>query len=146
MKHPELFGDYTDKEFPLLIKIIDAKEDLSVQVHPNDNYALEQQKSLGKFEGWYFLNQNEAKTCIAGIDTLKRIDVKKYIDSGILQDKLIKRNVENGDLVVIEPGTVHALQAGSFVLELQESSDITYRLYDYNRVRELQIEDCLNVI
>lgn len=146
MKHPELFGNYTDKEFPLLIKIIDAKEDLSVQVHPNDYYALEHHNSLGKFECWYFLNQNEAKTCIAGIDASKRLDVKKYIDSGILQEKLIKRNVQNGDLVVIEPGTVHALQAGSLVLEVQESSDITYRLFDYNRGRELHIEDSLNVI
>lgn len=145
-KHPELFGNYSDKEFPLLIKIIDAKKDLSVQVHPNDNYALEHHNSLGKFECWYFLNQNEATSCIAGIDASKQLDVKKYIDSGILQDKLIKRKINNGDLVVIEPGTVHALQAGSLVLEVQESSDITYRLYDYNRGRELHIEDSLNVI
>ena len=79
--------NYSDKEFPLLIKIIDAKEDLSVQVHPNDNYALEHHNSLGKFECWYFLNQNEATSCIAGIDASKQLDVKKYIDSGILQDK-----------------------------------------------------------
>ena len=145
-KHPELFGNYSDKEFPLLIKIIDAKEDLSVQVHPNDNYALEYHNSLGKFECWYFLNQNEAKSCIAGIDAKKRLDVSEYIKYNILPEKLIRRNVNNGDLVVIEPGTVHALQAGSLVLEVQESSDITYRLYDYNRGRELHIDDSLNVI
>lgn len=147
-KHPELFGDFNDKEFPLLIKIIDAKENLSVQVHPNDNYALEHHNSLGKFECWYFLNQNEAKSCIAGIEASKQIDVKNFLSNGILKDKLIERNVENGDLVIIEPGTVHALQAGSFVLEVQESSDITYRLYDYDRLpkRELHIEDSLNVI
>ncbi len=145
-QHPELFDGIKDKEFPLLIKIIDAKEDLSVQVHPNDNYALEHHNSLGKFECWYFLNQNEAKSCIAGIDASKQLDVRNYIDDGILCDKLIERNVSNGDLVVIEPGTVHALQAGSLVLEVQESSDITYRLYDYGRDRELHIEDSLNVI
>lgn len=147
-KHPELFGDINEKEFPLLIKIIDAKENLSVQVHPNDNYAIEHHNSLGKFECWYFLNQNEAKSCIAGIEATKQIDVKNYIEIGILKEKLIKRKITNGDLVIIEPGTVHALQAGSFVLEVQESSDITYRLYDYDRLpkRELHIEDSLNVI
>lgn len=144
--HPELFGNFTDKEFPLLIKIIDAKEDLSVQVHPNDAYALKRHNSLGKFECWYFLNQNEAKTCVAGINATKQLDVKNYLDSGILPEKLIKRDVHLGDLVVIEPGTVHALKAGSLVLEVQESSDITYRLYDYTRGRQLHIEDSLNVI
>ena len=144
--HPELFNGIDDKEFPLLLKIIDAKEDLSIQVHPNDNYALEHHNSLGKFECWYFLNQNEAKTCIAGIDASKQLDVKEYLEDNILLKKLIKREVTNGDLVVIEPGTVHALQAGSLVLEVQESSDITYRLFDYNRGRQLHIEDSLNVI
>lgn len=145
-KHPELFEGIDEKEFPLLVKIIDAKKDLSIQVHPNDNYALEHHNSLGKFECWYFLNQNEAKTCIAGIEASKQLDVKEYIENGIIEQKMIHREVSNGDLVVIEPGTVHALQAGSLVLEVQESSDITYRLYDYGSDRELHIEDSLNVI
>ncbi len=146
MKHPELFKGIDDKEFPLLIKIIDAKRDLSVQVHPNDNYALEHHNSLGKFECWYFMNQNEATSCIAGIDANKQLDVKQAIENDTLMTKLMKRDIQNGDLVVIEPGTVHALQAGSFVLEVQESSDITYRLYDYRSDRPLHIEDSLNVI
>ena len=146
MKHPELFKGINEKEFPLLIKIIDAKEDLSVQVHPSDSYALEHHNSLGKFECWYFLNQNEAKTCIAGIEASKQLDVKEYLEDNVLTNKLIHREVSNGDLVVIEPGTVHALQAGSLVLEVQESSDITYRLFDYNRGRPLHIKDSLNVI
>ena len=145
-RHPELFNGIKDKEFPLLIKIIDAKEDLSVQVHPNDNYALEKHNSLGKFECWYFLNQNEAKTCIAGVKAITQSDLKQSIESNYILDRLIERNVNNGDLVVIEPGTVHALKAGTFVLEIQESSDITYRLYDSDRGRELHIEDSLNVI
>lgn len=145
-RHPELFKGIDDKEFPLLIKIIDAKKDLSVQVHPNDNYALEHHNSLGKFECWYFLNQNEASYCIAGIDAKKQIDVKEALDNNTLINKLIKRDILNGDLVVIEPGTVHALKAGSFVLEVQESSDITYRLYDYRSDRPLHIKDSLNVI
>lgn len=145
-RHPELFQGINDKEFPLLIKIIDAKKNLSIQVHPNDNYALEKHNSLGKFECWYFMNQNEATSCIAGIDAKKQLDVKTYLEKGILEEKLIEREVQNGDLVVIEPGTVHALQAGSLVLEVQESSDITYRLYDYGSDRPLHIEDSLNVI
>lgn len=145
-RHPELFEGIDDKEFPLLLKIIDAKEDLSIQVHPNDNYALEHHNSLGKFECWYFMNQNEAKTCVAGIDAKKQLDVREAINNHTLMDRLMKREVQNGDLVVIEPGTVHALQAGSLVLEVQESSDITYRLYDYDRGRDLHIEDSLNVI
>ena len=145
-RHPELFAGMNDKEFPLLLKIIDAKEDLSVQVHPNDNYALEHHNSLGKFECWYFLNKNEAKTCVAGIDAKKQLDVKEAIEKNTLMDRLIKREIQEGDLVVIEPGTVHALEAGSLVLEVQESSDVTYRLFDYDRGRELHIEDSLNVI
>ena len=78
-RHPELFAGIDDKEFPLLLKIIDAKDDLSLQVHPNDNYALEHHNSLGKFECWYILSQNEAKTCVAGVDAKKQLDIKQML-------------------------------------------------------------------
>lgn len=147
-KHPELFGDFDDKEFPILIKLISSSQDLSVQVHPNDNYALAKHNSLGKFECWYILDGNEANSVIAGIDANNQREVREFIENNILEEKLIRRNVEKDDLVIIEPGTVHAIQANTFVLEVQESSDITYRLYDYNREprRELHIEDSLNVL
>lgn len=147
-KHPELFGDFDEKEFPILIKLISSSEDLSVQVHPNDIYALDKHNSLGKFECWYILDGNESNTVIAGIDASNQKEVRTYIENNILEEKLIKRDVKKDDLIVIEPGTVHAIQANTFLLEVQESSDITYRLYDYNREpkRELHIEDSLNVL
>ncbi len=147
-KHPELFGCFDEKEFPILIKLINSSSDLSVQVHPNDYYALSKHNSLGKFECWYILDGNKASDVIVGINAKNQKDVRMYIDNNILLQKLIKRKIQKDDLVIIEPGTVHAIQANSFLLEVQESSDITYRLFDYNREprRELHIEDSLNVI
>ena len=143
-----LFGNYNEKDFPLLVKLIDAKENLSIQVHPNDDYALKRHNSLGKFECWYILPGTTSKSVICDLSIDKSIDIKASIESGTLEKYLVKRPIEENDLVVIEPGTVHAIEAGSFICEVQESSDITYRLYDYNREpkRELHINDSLNVI
>lgn len=147
-KHPELFGTFKEKEFPILIKLIDAGDNLSIQVHPDDDYALKKQNSLGKFECWYILGDTLSKTIIVGVDAKSKQELKGYIDSSFLEKKLLKRNIKNNDLVIIEPGTVHAIQKDTFLLEIQESSDITYRLYDYDRIprRELHIVDSLNVI
>lgn len=145
---PQLFGNYNEKEFPLLIKIIDAKENLSVQVHPDDEYALKKHNSLGKFECWYFLNGTTSKSVVCDLSIDRNQDIRSAIENNYLENFLIHRPIKENDLVVIEPGTVHALEAGSFLLEVQESSDVTYRLYDYNRLpkRKLHIEDSLNVI
>ena len=147
-RYPELFGDFNEKVFPILVKLISAKSNLSVQVHPNDYYALKRHNSLGKFECWYVLNENKAKSFIIGVNVKNAIELKDIIDKNMLDTYLISKEIKKDDLVIIEPGTVHALTEGSFVLEVQESSDITYRLYDYNRLpkRELHIEDSLNVI
>ncbi len=147
-KHPELFGDYPDKEFPLLLKLISAKENLSVQVHPNDDYALKKSNSLGKFECWYILPETSSTSVTLGVNVKNSIELKKVINEGLLEKFLVDKEIESDDLVIVEPGRVHALHGDSFILETQESSDITYRLYDYNRVpkRELHIEDSLNVI
>ena len=146
--HPEIFGDYEEREFPLLLKLISSKEDLSVQVHPNDDYALKTQNSLGKFECWYILPETKAKAATIGINASNAIELKNIINNNALENFLIKRNINPGNLVVIEPGTVHAIHGETFILEAQESSDITYRLYDYNREpkRKLNMEDSLNVI
>lgn len=146
--HPELFGYIEEKEFPILVKLIDASDDLSVQVHPNDIYALKKHNSLGKYECWYIMNENCSNEIITGISAKTNIEAREYIENGILEEKLIKSEVKCGDLVEINPGCIHALTKGSFVLEVQESSDITYRIYDYNRFpkRELHIEDSLNVV
>ena len=147
-KHPELFGNYPDKEFPLLLKLISSKENLSVQVHPNDDYALKTKNSLGKFECWYILPETNAKTITLGINVKSSSELRDVIDKGLIEEFLIDKQIEKDDLIIVEPGTVHAINGDTFLLEVQESSDITYRLYDFNREpkRKLHIKDSLNVI
>lgn len=147
-KHPELFGDYADKEFPLLLKLISSREPLSVQVHPNDDYALQKHNSLGKFECWYILPETKAKEVTLGVQVSNALELKDVIQNHLLEEFLIKKEIHPNDLIVIEPGRCHAIMGDTFLLEVQEASDITYRLYDYNREpkRELHIEDSLNVI
>lgn len=147
-KHPELFGDYPDKEFPLLLKLISSKDDLSIQVHPNDDYALKKHNSLGKFECWYVLPETKNKSVTLGVNVSNAFELKNVIDNGTIEKYLIKKEIQPDDLVIVEPGRIHAINGDTFVLETQEASDITYRLYDYNRLpkRQLHIEDSLNVI
>lgn len=147
-KHPELFGDYTDKEFPLLLKLISSKEPLSVQVHPNDDYAIQKHNSLGKFECWYILPETKAKEVTLGVQVNNAIELRDVIQNQLIEKFLIKKEIHPDDLVVIEPGRCHAILGDTFLLEVQEASDLTYRLYDYNREpkRELHVEDSLNVI
>ncbi len=145
---PELFGNMIDKEFPLLIKLISAGEKLSVQVHPNDDYAIKKHNQLGKSECWYFLPGNTAKTAAVGVKVKNAIELREVVEKNILENFLIQQPVEDNSLVVVDPGTVHAMNDGTLVLEIQESSDITYRLYDYNREpkRELHLDDACNVV
>lgn len=147
-KHPELFGNYPDKEFPLLLKLISSKDNLSVQVHPNDDYALKKHNSLGKFECWYVLPETKAKSVTLGVNVNNSVELQNVIKEGLIEKFLINKEIKSDDLVIVEPGRIHAIHGDTFVLETQESSDITYRLYDYNRLpkRKLHIEDCLNVI
>lgn len=146
-KHPELFGNFPDKEFPLLIKLISSSEDLSVQVHPNDDYAR-RFNQYGKYECWYVLPETKASNVILGINAKNALEVKQMIKDKTIENYLVKEDIKPNDLVVVEPGVVHAIKANTFVLEVQEASDITYRLYDYDRLpkRELHIDDSLNVI
>lgn len=146
--HPELFGNYPDKEFPLLLKLISSDENLSVQVHPNDDYALKTENSLGKFECWYILPETKADSVTLGINAKNSSELKDIIDKNMIEKFLIDKTIDKDDLVIVEPGTVHAIHGETFLLEIQESSDITYRLYDYNREpkRELHIKDSMNVI
>ena len=147
LKHPELFGNFPDKEFPLLIKLISSSSDLSVQVHPNDDYARKFNQ-FGKFECWYILPETKAKNIVLGINAKNAVEIENMLQTNTIENYLIKQEIKPDDLVVVEPGTVHAIKADTFVLEVQEASDITYRLYDYNRLpkRELHIKDSLNVI
>ncbi|MCR5462714.1 MAG: GDP-mannose 4,6-dehydratase [bacterium] len=148
VKHPELFGNYPDKEFPLLLKLISSSSNLSVQVHPNDDYALKMCNSLGKFECWYILPETTAKTVTLGIDLKNSREMLEMIQRGLVEKFLIEKPINPGNLVIVEPGTVHAIHGDTFILEVQESSDLTYRIFDYYESvnRKLNLVDALNVI
>jgi mannose-6-phosphate isomerase len=144
----DLFGMPNAKEFPLLLKIIDASSDLSIQVHPDNEYARIRHNGNGKFESWYFLPGNTAKEVVVGTTCKNKEEMENAIKENRVEKVIKKSPLKEGDYMNIVPGTVHALKGGSLVLETQQPSDITYRLYDYNRkpLRELHIEDSLNVI
>jgi len=139
--------------FPLLIKLLDCNDDLSVQVHPNDHYAGLPHGELGKTEMWYVLSAKPDARIIYGLQPgVTRESMARAIEEGRIMDTLQVVSVRAGDTFYIPAGTVHALCAGVVVAEIQQNSDTTYRLYDYNRPgldgkpRELHIEDSLKVI
>lgn len=148
--HPEYLGS-KHKVFPILIKFIDADKDLSVQVHPNDEQA-KQDNDNGKTEMWYVLDATKDAKLVYGFSKdCTRDEIRKSISDGSLLDKLQIVDVKKNDVFFIEPGTVHAIGAGALIAEIQESSNLTYRLYDYYRVdkqgkkRELHIDKALEV-
>lgn len=139
--------------FPLLIKLLDCDDDLSVQVHPSDSYKRLPEGELGKTEMWYILSAKPGAKIIYGLQPgVSRESLQQAITDGRIMDCLREVPVEAGDSFYIPAGTVHALCSGVLVAEIQQNSDTTYRLYDYNRpglddkLRELHIEDSLNVI
>ncbi|WP_088831836.1 type I phosphomannose isomerase catalytic subunit [Paenibacillus tyrfis] len=153
----EFFGSkgFSEKNgrFPLLIKLLDCQDDLSVQVHPNDHYERLPQGELGKTEMWYILDAKPGAKIIYGLkDGVTREQLAEAIEQNRILDCLNEVTAEAGDSFYIPAGTVHALGAGVLVAEIQQNSDSTYRLYDYDRLgldgkpRELHIEDSLNVI
>ena len=139
--------------FPLLIKLIDAKDNLSVQVHPSDEYALKYENSFGKCEMWYVLNADKGSGLYVGLnnDYSKEEIEKRLKDSSILEC-LNFFPVRSGDVFLIKPGTIHAIGKGVRIIEIQQNSKLTYRLYDYLRkdkngnYRELHIDKALKVI
>ncbi len=145
----ELFGNH----FPLLLKFIDATDDLSIQVHPDDEYALENEESLGKTEMWYVLpSQEEAAIYLGWKEAMNSSSIHAAITDGSLARYLRDYKVRAGDVAYIPAGTVHAMRRNTIVAEIQENSDITYRLYDYNRVgndgkqRPLHLDKALRVM
>lgn len=154
-EHPEFLGTRGNKngELPIIIKFIDAKKDLSVQVHPNDDYAHEfENGQLGKTEMWYVLDAVPDAKLVYGLchDTDKEV-FRKSIENGTVEKYLQKVSVKKDDVFYIEAGTIHAIGKGALIAEIQENSNITYRLYDYDRVdkngqkRELHIAKALEV-
>lgn len=150
--HHELFGAEKSGPFPLMVKIIDAAQDLSLQVHPDDEYAgIHENGSLGKTECWYVLDAKKDASLIIGHNASSKAEARKLIEEKKWAEFIREVPVRKGDFFFIEPGTVHAIKNGILVLETQQSSDVTYRLYDYGRLcdgkpRELHIQQSLDVI
>lgn len=142
----------TEEELPILIKLIDAKDNLSVQVHPDDSYAVKNEGDLGKTEMWYILEAEKGAQLIYGFkkDITKKA-FRQYIVDNTLTDVLNAVNVQKGDVFFINPGTMHAIGKGIMIAEIQQSSNVTYRVYDYGRIgtdgkpRELHVEKAIEV-
>lgn len=138
-------------DFPLLIKFIDAKADLSVQVHPDDEYAAKHENSYGKTEAWYILDCDEGAQLIYGFkQKITPDEFKKSIEDNTFLEYVNKVNVKKGDVFFISAGTLHAIGSGILLAEVQQNCNTTYRVYDYNRKvngkpRELHVEKALDV-
>jgi mannose-6-phosphate isomerase len=134
-------------DFPILNKIIKSQGTLSVQVHPNDDYANRFEKANGKTECWYILEAEAGATLVLGIKRgLNKEKLRAIIKEGKLVEYLERINIKKGDFIYIPAGTVHAIEAGVKLIEVQQNSNITYRLYDWGREREVHIEKSLDVI
>ena len=145
----ERFG----KQFPLLFKYLDAREDLSIQVHPNDKLAKERHNSFGKTEMWYVMQADADSRIIVGFkENSSKEEYLKHLNDNTLVSILDGVKAKSGDVFFLETGTVHAIGAGLVVAEIQQTSDITYRLYDFDRVdaqgnkRELHVDLALDAI
>ncbi|MEE0966434.1 MAG: type I phosphomannose isomerase catalytic subunit [Bacilli bacterium] len=149
--HRELFGNIEGNQFPLLVKIIDAKNDLSVQVHPNDEYAGIHENSLGKTECWYVLQADEGTKMVMGHHAQTKEEFVKAIEDDDYDNLLNSFTINKGDFFYIPSGTLHAICSGSLIYEAQQSSDITYRVYDYHRKdkdgneRQLHVQQSIDV-
>ena len=150
-KRPDLFGNTAGEIFPLLIKIIDAREDLSIQVHPDDAYAgVHENGSLGKTECWYVLDCDPGATIIIGHNASTKAEMAQMIEQNRWNELLREVPIRKGDFFQINPGCLHAIKGGTLILETQQSSDVTYRFYDYGRLqdgkpRQLHIAQSLDV-
>ncbi len=152
LNEKQLFGASNYEKFPLLIKILDAQKMLSVQVHPNDEYAMKHHHDYGKNECWYILSAKKGANIIYGQKVRSKTDFKDAIDNQKWDEVLNYVPVKKDDFYNVPVGTIHAIGGGIEILEIQQSSDVTYRLYDFDRVdqngkkRELHIKESLDVI
>ncbi|WP_042357753.1 mannose-6-phosphate isomerase, class I [Bacillus rubiinfantis] len=150
-QHRELFGGVDGDRFPLLTKILDANDDLSVQVHPDDEYARVHENDLGKTECWYIIDCEEGAEIIYGHHAKTRQEFETMVREGKWTDLLRKVPVKPGDFYFVPSGTIHAIGKGIMILETQQNSDTTYRVYDYDRrdaegnLRELHIKKSIEV-
>lgn len=153
-QHPEYLGlKVKNGELPILVKFIDAKQDLSVQVHPDDEYARKYEHQNGKTEMWYVIDADDGANLIYGFQHKVREDIlRNAVNTGTLDKHLQKVPVHKGDVFYVPAGTVHGIGAGILLAEIQESSNVTYRVYDYDRVdkngnkRELHFDKAAQVM
>lgn len=153
--HPEYLGERHKGEntLPILIKFIDAKKDLSVQVHPTDEYArMRENGQLGKVEMWYVLDAGRDASLVYGLNrNCNQDEIRRSIADGTLMRYLQRVPIHKDDIFFLPAGTIHAIGAGALIAEIQENSNLTYRLYDYDRIgkngkkRELHIDKALEV-
>ncbi|MDR3156938.1 MAG: mannose-6-phosphate isomerase, class I [Lactobacillales bacterium] len=149
--HRELFDNAPGKVFPLLTKILDAEDYLSVQVHPDDEYALKHEGELGKAECWYIIDAQSGSEIIYGHYAKSREELAQMIHEGRWDDLLTRIPVKKGEFYYVPPGTIHAIGEGILILETQQSSDTTYRVYDFDRkddsgqLRKLHIKQSIDV-
>lgn len=132
--------------FPLLVKLINAKDNLSVQVHPDDDYAKKFENQFGKTEAWYVLSASDDAHLVLGTKDCSKEEFEKALRSGDLDKYLNKVPVKQGDAFFIKSGLLHAIGSGVVLAEIQQSSDVTYRVFDYNRGRETHVEKALDVV
>jgi len=161
----EIITKYTDKllgnkvykkygnEFPLLVKFIDANDALSIQVHPDDELARKRHNSFGKTEMWYVIQADDDATLISGFNQpIDRKTYIKYFKEGKITEVLNTELVSEGDVFFIPAGRIHTIGKGSLIAEIQQTSDVTYRIYDFDRVddegnkRDLHFEEALDAI
>lgn len=147
-----LFGNPKSEVFPLLTKILDANDWLSVQVHPDDTYALEHEGELGKTECWYVIAADEGAEIIYGHNAKSKEELAQMITAGDWEHLLTKIPVKAGDFFYVPSGTMHAIGKGILILETQQSSDTTYRVYDFDRkdasgkTRDLHLKQSIDVL
>lgn len=142
----KIIGKFYNKPFPVLIKFISSNDQLSIQVHPDDDYAKEHEDDNGKTEMWYIIKSTKNGEIILGSKEQDKEEFEKKILDGKIEENLNYINPKSGDLYYVEAGLIHGIGKEIVLLEIQQSSDITYRVYDFNRGRELHVKKALDVV
>lgn len=143
----DLLGTKISREtFPLLIKLLSTSDKLSIQVHPNDEYATLHEGEMGKTESWYVLDAKEDSYIVLGTKNCTKEEFKKAIETGEVEKYMKKIQVKKGDVFYLKSGLIHTMGPGLIIAEIQQNSDTTYRVYDYNRGREVHINKALDVM
>lgn len=147
-KGNEIVGTQISKDrFPLLLKLINSNDKLSIQVHPDDEYGYRVEKEPGKTEAWYVVDAKEGAELIVGVKSgCTKEQFKEAIEEGSLEQYMNKVSIKKGETYFIKSGLMHAICEGAIIAEIQQNSNTTYRVYDYNRGRELHIDKALDVV